>query len=155
MLPGQARLITFLVCQESSVSNLSNADRIFSELDRVRIERLAARFPTADGLPHTVLDGFDEGDFLMPSDIPADVVTVNSRVRVCDQDGEMREITVCYPDEADAPRGFLSVLSNVGGLLLGHRVGATVSWEVPNGSSASLRIDALVFQPEANGDLAR
>lgn len=135
--------------------NLANADRIFSELDRVRIERLATRLPTPDGLPHTVLEGFDEGDFLMPSDIPADVVTVNSRVRVSDQNGDTREITVCYPDEADAPRGFLSVLSPVGGLLLGHRVGASISWEIGGGAMASLRIDELLFQPEANGDLAR
>lgn len=132
----------------------SNVERIFSELDRVRIERLTARFPTADGRPHAVLEGFDEGDFLMPSDIPGDVVTVNSRVRVSDQDGNIREITICYPGEADATKGFLSVLSPVGGQLLGNRVGATVSWVDASGAEASLRIESLLFQPEANGELA-
>lgn len=136
------------------MSASSNADRIFSELDRVRIERLAARFPTSDGLPHVVLEGFDEGDFLMPSDIPHDVVTVNSRVSVRDQDGNVREITICYPSEADAPQGLLSVLSPVGGLLLGNRVGATVSWVGPSAAQASLYIESLLFQPEANGELA-
>ena len=131
-----------------------NAERIFSELERVRIERLAARFPTPDGLPHTVLEGFDEGDFLMPSDIPGDVVTVNSRVSVRDQDGDVREITICYPGEADAAKGFLSVLSPVGGQLLGHRVGATVSWVDARGATASLHIESLLFQPEASGELA-
>ena len=131
-----------------------NTDRIFSELDRVRVERLAARFPTPDGREHTVLEGFDEGDFLMPSDIPDDVVTVNSRLSVRDQDGGVREITICYPGEADAAKGFLSVLSVVGGLLLGHRVGATVSWVDPSGATSSLSIEALLFQPEASGELA-
>jgi regulator of nucleoside diphosphate kinase len=133
---------------------VSNTERIFSELDRVRVERLAARFPTPDGLAHTVLEGFDEGDFMMPSDIPDDVVTVNSRVRVRDQDGNVREITICYPGEADAAKGFLSVLSAVGGQLLGHRVGATVSWADPSGAASSLHIEALLFQPEASGELA-
>jgi regulator of nucleoside diphosphate kinase len=117
------------------MSAASSTERIFSELDRVRIERLAARFPTADGLPHAVLDGFDEGDFLMPSDIP-------------------EEITICYPSEADAPKGFISVLSPVGGHLLGHRVGATVSWVDASGAAATLHIEALLFQPEASGELA-
>ncbi|MVW73411.1 MULTISPECIES: GreA/GreB family elongation factor [unclassified Bordetella] len=132
----------------------SHTERIFSELDRVRIERLAARFPTPDGLPHAVLEGFDEGDFLMPSDIPSDVVTVNSRLLVRDQDGAEREITICYPSEADAPKGFISVLSPVGGHLLGHRVGATVSWVDASGTPATLHIEALLFQPEASGELA-
>lgn len=136
------------------MSKASNTERIFSELDRVRIERLAARFPLPDGQQHAVLDGFDEGDFLMPSDIPDDVVTVNSRLRVRDQDGNVREITVCYPDEADAAKGFISVLSTVGGHLLGHHAGATVSWVDASGAAASLHIEALLFQPEASGELA-
>lgn len=136
------------------MSAVSNTERIFSELDRVRIERLAARFPTPDGQPHTVLDGFDEGDFMMPADIPSDVVTVNSRVRVRDQDGQVREITVCYPGEADLAKGFLSVLSPVGGQLLGHRVGTTVSWTDANGATSSLHIESLLFQPESSGELA-
>jgi len=131
-----------------------NTDRIFSELDRVRVERLAAQFPMSDGRTHAVLDGFDEGDFMMPSDIPSDVVTVNSRVSVRDQDGEVREITICYPGEADATKGYLSVLSVVGGQLLGHRVGATVSWTDPGGVASSLHIESLLFQPESSGELA-
>ena len=136
------------------MSAVSNTERIFSELDRVRIERLAARFPTPDGQPHTVLDGFDEGDFMMPADIPSDVVTVNSRVRVRDQNDQVREITVCYPGEADLAKGFLSVLSPVGGQLLGHRVGATVSWTDASGATSSLHIESLLFQPESSGELA-
>lgn len=136
------------------MSAASNAERIFSELDRLRIERLAARLPTSDGLPHTVLEGFDEGDFLMPSDIPDDVVTVNSRISVRDQDGGTREITICYPGDADAPKGLLSVLSPVGGQLLGNRVGATVSWVDASGATASLCIESLLYQPEASGELA-
>lgn len=136
------------------MSTAINAERIFSELDRVRIERLAARFPTPDGLPHAVLEGFDEGDFMMPADIPDDVVTVNSRIVVRDQDNNTREIAICYPGEADAAKGQLSVLSVVGGHLLGHRVGATVSWTDAKGATTSLHIESLLFQPEASGELA-
>lgn len=131
-----------------------NTERIFSELDRVRIERLATRFSTPDGLPHTLLEGFDEGDFLMPSDIPGDVVTVNSRLSVRDQEGNVRQITICYPSEADAAKGFLSVLSLVGGQLLGRRVGETVSWVDVGGTTSTLHIESLLFQPEASGELS-
>ncbi len=136
------------------MSHPSNTERIFSELDRVRVERLAARFPTADGNPHTVVEAFDEGDFLMPREMPADVVTVNTRLQVRDHGGEPREITLCYPHEADLAKGFLSVLSPIGGELLGRRVGETVTWTDADGQPASLRIDALLFQPEANGEFA-
>lgn len=131
-----------------------NAERIFSELDRVRIERLVTRFSAPNGLPRTLLEGFDEGDFLMPSDIPGDVVTMNSRLSVRDLDGNVRQISICYPDEADAANGFLSVLSPVGGQLLGRRVGEAVSWMDVGGTTSTLHIESLLFQPEASGELA-
>lgn len=129
-----------------------HTERIFSELDRVRITRLAQRHRKPDGTLPVVLEAFDEGDFLMPREIPGDVVTVNSRILVRDQAGQPREITLCYPHEADLAKGFLSVLSPIGGDLLGRRVGEKVQWTGADGEPASFVIEALVFQPEANGE---
>ncbi|MEI2415504.1 GreA/GreB family elongation factor [Orrella sp. JC864] len=130
-------------------------ERIFSELDRMRIDRLAARLRTPDGAVPTVLQAFDEGDFLMPQEMPPDVVTVNSRVLLVDGAGERREIVVCYPEQADLASGHISVLSPLGGDLLGRRVGESVDWPGADGRAVRLRIEALLFQPEANGEYAR
>jgi regulator of nucleoside diphosphate kinase len=46
--------------------------------------------------------------------------------------------------------GRLSVLSGLGIKLVGQRVGDIVEWEVPAGVRR-LRIDKILFQPEAAG----
>lgn len=84
-----------------------------------------------------------------PSDMPSDVVTLNSTTRVTDlESGEARDYTVVMPGEADYEAGRISVLAPLGTALLGYRVGDEIEWEVPRGVRR-LRIDAVLFQPEA------
>jgi regulator of nucleoside diphosphate kinase len=61
---------------------------------------------------------------------------------------------LCYPADADASAGFVSVLSPVGWSLLGQRVGATVRWPIPSGGELSAKILGILFQPESSGDCA-
>ena len=54
------------------------------------------------------------------SEIPPDVVTMNSTVRLRDlETGEEETYTLVYPDEADIEENKLSVLAPVGTALLG------------------------------------
>jgi len=70
-----------------------------------------------------------------PEVVPADVVTMNSTVVYEDCDtGARREIRVCYPQDADATAGKVSVLAPIGSALLGLRVGQVITWPVPNGT---------------------
>lgn len=84
-----------------------------------------------------------------PSDLPADVVTLNSTVRVTDlESGATSDYTIVLPGEGNYDAGKISVLAPLGTALLGYRVGDEIEWEVPRGVRR-LRIDAVLFQPEA------
>ena len=68
-------------------------------------------------------------------EIPADVVTMNSRVRFEDlESGEVREITLGYPQDADVDRGRVSVLAPIGTALIGLSVGQSIEWGLPSGN---------------------
>lgn len=89
---------------------------------------------------------------LPPAEIPADVVTMRSRARLVDLDtGDVLEYTLVFPQEAEITAGKISVLAPIGTAMLGYRIGDEFEWEVPTGVRR-LRVDALLYQPEAAGD---
>lgn len=90
---------------------------------------------------------------VVPSEmVPADVVTMNSRVRFVDvRSGEAREVTLVYPNAANIEMGRVSVLAPVGAALLGLAVGDEIDWPMPAGDERRLRVVAVPFQPEAAG----
>lgn len=86
------------------------------------------------------------------SAIPPDIITMNSTALLVDlETDEELLLTLVYPEHAYIPEGRISVLAPVGMAILGCRQGEVVEWEVPAGMR-SLRIDSVVFQPEAAGE---
>jgi regulator of nucleoside diphosphate kinase len=86
------------------------------------------------------------------TEIERDVITMNSEV--CFEDlgsGVQRTIRLVYPPDADAERGWISVLAPLGSALLGLRPGQEIEWRVPAGMRR-IRVIAVPYQPEANGD---
>ena len=137
-------------------------DRTISELDHIRINRIARDVARArpihprDASCGALLDVLDAAEVLSPRDIPADVITMNSRVLVEDvESGARSELTLCYPEDADPARGCVSVLSPIGAALLGRRTSESVAIESPGQGHPGLRIVALIYQPEANGEFTR
>jgi regulator of nucleoside diphosphate kinase len=83
--------------------------------------------------------------------VPADVVTMNSRVRLRDMDsGDLEVYTLVYPPMADPGENRISVLAPVGTAIVGSRVGDVVEWPVPAGSRRLL-VEDIVYQPEKAG----
>ena len=125
--------------------------RTITDLDHIRLYKLLQRQGAADDAPLAEL--IDAAEVVTPQTVAADVVTMLSRVRVADPaGGAERSLTLCYPPEADAARGFISVLSPLGTALLGLRVGETARWRGADGRETALILRAIEFQPEANGD---
>ena len=87
-----------------------------------------------------------------PQDIPADTITMNSRVALLDLDTREEEIyTLVYPENADSAEGKISVLAPIGTAMLGYRVGDVFEWDVPAGKRR-LKVDRILYQPESAGD---
>jgi regulator of nucleoside diphosphate kinase len=87
-----------------------------------------------------------------PKDVPQDVVTMRSVVRLVDLDTKKEEeYRLVYPHEADIREGKISVLAPIGTAIIGAREGETIEWNVPNGVRR-LKIRKVTYQPEAAGD---
>lgn len=86
-----------------------------------------------------------------PHDIPGDVITMNSIVRVRDLgSGEKKDYTLVFPSDARIEEGKISILSAIGTALIGYRVGDVVEWQVPSGLKR-LKIEKILYQPESSG----
>ena len=87
-----------------------------------------------------------------PADVPPDVITMNSKARIRDLDtGEEMIFTLVFPSIASIEHDRISVVAPIGTAMLGHRVGDEFEWEVPAGS-VRLRVEEVLYQPEAAGD---
>jgi regulator of nucleoside diphosphate kinase len=85
--------------------------------------------------------------------IPVDAVTMNSRVRLTDlKTGETMVWTLVFPWNANVDEGKISVLAPVGTAIIGCKSQDVVELEVPSGSMR-LKIDEILYQPEAGEDL--
>jgi regulator of nucleoside diphosphate kinase len=99
-------------------------------------------------------DELQRATIVEPSQIPADVVTMNSVVSFEDVNaGQRSEVTLVYPSAASGAEGRVSILAPIGSALLGLSVGDSIDWPLPGGRSRHLRVTAVHYQPEAEGQL--
>lgn len=127
---------------------------VFTELDFCRLGELvrSGRYLTTHSDAVSRLKPkLDRGVVIRGNEVPPDVVTMRSRVRVVDQrTRETGTYTLSYPDDADINRGRLSVLAPLGTAMLGAREGQTL--DVGGGTAACrLRVKRVLYQPEAAG----
>ncbi len=128
-----------------------------NELDLERLEELLERpeyrqLATARALAEEL----DRAALVSPKDMPADVVTMNSQVRFRDlSDDSVHVRTLVYPQRADSAADTLSVLAPLGAALLGLSVGQEINWRLPGGGNTNLRVEEILYQPEAAGEFHR
>ena len=100
-------------------------------------------------------DELDRARVVAASEIPADVVTMNSKLALRDLDtGEEMVFRVVFPSEANADQHRISVLAPLGTAVLGYRAGDAIEWVVP-GRTRRVRIESVLYQPEAAGSASR
>lgn len=127
-----------------------------STLDVERIERLLEDdalddFPGREQLEAEIA----RAQVVDPKEIPAGVVTMNSRVRFIEEDsGREHELELVYPRDARG-EGRVSVFAPVGSALLGLGIGQSIAWPLPGGRTGRLRIIDVTWQPEAAGEYFR
>ncbi|SNV36158.1 Regulator of nucleoside diphosphate kinase [Chryseobacterium taklimakanense] len=88
-----------------------------------------------------------------PNDIPEDVVTMNSVVKIHFQNNKQKmQFKIVYPKDANLKENKISIFSAVASALIGYKVGDEIEWLLPSGMT-KIVIDEIIYQPEAAGDL--
>ena len=121
---------------------------IITDLDLARLGQLA--------VAPTLAPELDRADIVPFHTVPPNVVTMYSRVVFKDETtGELRIVTIVYPQDADPSEGKISVMAPVGSALLGVSVGQSIEWCCPDGQPRTLRVVELLHQPEAGANASR
>lgn len=123
------------------------------------MKRLQGLIETGSGFGHRdkkhLMDLEDELSRarVVPSkDIPEDVITMNSRVRLIDlNSGEEMTYSLVFPGDANIDENKISVLAPIGTALIGYSVGDMIEWKVPGGLK-KLKVEEILYQPERAGD---
>ena len=129
--------------------------RCLTEFDSERLRILLASARTPGAELNVYLDRLhrllETADIVAPCDVPRNVVTMNSKVRLKDDhaDHDMA-LSLVFPADAarnaDLEKLDVSILSPLGLSILGRRTGDVVE--------GRMRIDELLYQPEAAGEFA-
>lgn len=136
---------------------MSNPPITVSSLDLERLQDLldgpaGAAFPGRVQLQAEL----DRAETCDPAAMPENVVTMNSTVQFSIQEtGKDFTLTLVYPRDAGSTESAISVFAPVGSALLGLAVGDELAWPVPGGSNMTVRVAAVIFQPERVGELHR
>ena len=121
--------------------------------DRARLEAIGQMTEAKDrGDLADLVEELNRAIVVPAEEIPDDVITMNSRVRLLDLDrGTAVEYTLVYPAEADFANGKISIVAPIGAAMIGYREGDEIEWDVPGGRRR-FKVEAVLYQPEAAGD---
>lgn len=125
---------------------------IVSTLDMDRISTLLEKATQWSAELEKLEDELDRATVMASSDMPSDVVTMNSTVcfKFVGSDNSM-EKTLVYPDQVRSSDD-ISIFAPVGSALLGLSVGQQLTWPMPGGQEKTIEIIDVVYQPERAGD---
>lgn len=125
-----------------------------STLDYDRLEALLTGLPLTHASRQLLQQELDRANLLEPTQMPFDVVTMNSTVRLLlEERQEERQFTLCYPKDlaTQTPAEAVSVLAPVGMALLGLRQGDRIRWPMPDQSQQWIQVLDILYQPERSG----
>ena len=89
-------------------------------------------------------EALEDAQVMASGDIPGDVVTVNSTVKVTDLESRSQKVyTLVFPCDANYSASKISILAPLGAALLGYRPGDVVLTALPGGERR-MRIEEVV-----------
>jgi regulator of nucleoside diphosphate kinase len=147
---------TFVRFVEKVKNNITMRSLIVNRLDYGRIKNYIEQARQLRSInaaeSEKLLSELESAQIMEPQDIPSDVVTMNSIVKVSFLNNNKEvQFQIVYPDQAKFKEQKISIFSPIATALIGYKVGDEVEWVVPGGLT-KLRIDQIIYQPEAAGD---
>ena len=126
-----------------------------TRLDMQRLERLLDSLDEFGPGAEALQAELDRAEVVGQDEVPAGVVTMNSRVHCREESsGKDYHLTLVYPEDAGG-EGKVSILAPVGCALLGLSVGQHIDWPAPGGKQLKLTLLEVEYQPEAAGEYDR
>jgi regulator of nucleoside diphosphate kinase len=129
---------------------------IINSLDYSRIKKCisdAKQFRSInEGEAEKLMNELNSAKIVMPEKIPSDVVTMNSIVKLSFLNNNKQvQFQIVYPEQANLKENKISIFSPIATALIGYKIKDEIEWIVPAGLT-KIRIDEIVYQPEAAGD---
>jgi regulator of nucleoside diphosphate kinase len=129
---------------------------IINRLDYARIKRCIDDAKQINSISNAeaekLMKELDSAQIVTPEDIPSNVVTMNSIVRLSFLNSNKQvQFQIVYPDQANFKENKISIFSPIATALIGYKVADEIEWLVPAGLTR-IRIDEIIYQPEASGD---
>ncbi|AMW79312.1 transcription elongation factor GreAB [Acinetobacter sp. TGL-Y2] len=126
---------------------------IISEQDLNRLETMLDHQMKLSPTMKHLEDELARADVVLPQDIPANVVTMNARVKITIAPStESTEITLVYPHDFKGEAGQVNVIAPIGTAILGLAEGQQIEWPQPDGQLMKVKIEKIIYQPEREGD---
>lgn len=126
---------------------------IISEQDLNRLETMLDHQMKLSPTMKHLEDELARADVVLPQDIPANVVTMNARVKITiSPSTESTEITLVYPHDFKGEAGQVNVIAPIGTAILGLAEGQQIEWPQPDGQLMKVKIEKIIYQPEREGD---
>ena len=128
-----------------------------TKTDRERLNNLIELARERDdraNLPYVgkLEDELEYAEVVASDDIPPDVVTMRSQIRLKDLDTDEEKIySIVFPSEANFDEGKISILAPLATALLGYKLGNIVEVEAPS-RLRRLLISEILYQPESAGN---
>lgn len=128
-----------------------------TEIDRERLDNLIQSVRdrndrTSSNDIKILEDELEFADVVRPQEIPADIVTMRSTIRLNDLDsGESSTYTIVFPTEVDSENGHISILAPLATAVLGRRKGEIIEFKAPS-RLRRIRVEEILYQPESAGD---
>ena len=129
---------------------------IINRLDYARIKKCindAKQFKSITSIEaDNLLKELDSAKIMEPESIPSNVVTMNSIAKITFLSNDKQvQFQIVYPDKANLKENKISIFSPIATSLIGYKVNDEIEWIVPWGLT-KIRIDEIIYQPEATGD---
>ncbi len=129
---------------------------ILNRLDYLRIKKCisdAKQFKSISASEEeTLLKELNSAKIVEPQEIPDNVVTMNSIVRISFLNTNKQvEFQIVYPNQANLKDNKISIFSPIATALIGYKIKDEIEWIVPAGLT-KIRIDKIIYQPEASGN---
>ncbi|GAB1453350.1 nucleoside diphosphate kinase regulator [Draconibacterium sp.] len=129
---------------------------IINSLDYSRIKKCisdAKQFRSINaGEAEKLMNELNSAKIVMPEKMPSDVVTMNSIVKLSFLNNNKQvQFQIVYPEQANLKENKISIFSPIATALIGYKIADEIEWIVPAGLT-KIRIDEIVYQPEAAGD---